>query len=360
MDFTLAYDLGDMPLTVNLGARYAETKVDVAAVQSFVVDIVPTADATLFQNVLGAATNINKGTTYANLLPSLNIKLEVQDDMIVRFASYDSLTRPTMDQMSPATTFNEPRRQNLTANGGNPALKPFRAENWDLAYEWYYQDANMFSFTVFNKEVEDFIVTLTGQETYNMTARKGPLYNCVSSPLCSSSVVPTTAELNGASEVYTVSRPQNGESARITGYEAALTHMFDNGFGVTVNATVVDSNLNVGADTTQSFALEGLGDSQNFILFYEQGDYQARVAFNNREAFLRQLDNGFNGEPINTERFGQWDISASYDVNEYLTVFFEGINITEEELVQTGRFKNQIYSVEDNGSRYAVGVRGAF
>ena len=360
MDFTLQYDLGDMPLTVNLGARYAETSVDVAAVQSFVVDIIPTSDATLFANVLGPVTNINQGTKYANLLPSLNIKLEVQDDMIVRFASYDSLTRPTMGQMSPATIFNEPRRQNLTASGGNPALKPFRAENWDLAYEWYYQDANMFSFTVFNKEVEDFIVTLTGQETYNMTARKGPLFNCASSTLCSSSVVPTTAELNGASEVYTVSRPQNGESARITGYEAALTHMFDNGFGVTVNATVVDSNLNVGADTTQSFALEGLGDSQNFIMFYEQGDWQARVAFNNREGFLRQLDNGFNGEPINTETFGQWDISASYDVNDYLTVFFEGINITEEELVQTGRFKNQIYSIEDNGSRYAVGVRGAF
>lgn len=193
-----------------------------------------------------------------------------------------------------------------------------------------------------------------------MTARTGPSYNCVSSPLCSSGVVPTTAELNGSSEVYTVSRPQNGESAQITGYEAAVTHMFDNGFGVTVNATVVDSSLSVGADTTQSFALEGLGDSQNFILFYEQNEWQARVAFNNREGFLRQLDNGFNGEPINTERFGQWDISASYDVNEYLTVFIEGINITEEELVQTGRFKNQIYSVEDNGSRYAVGVRGAF
>lgn len=360
MDFTLGYDLGDMPLTVNLGARYAQTSVDVDAVQSFVVDIVPTADATLFQNVFGPATNINEGTKYANLLPSMNVKLEVQDDMVVRFASYESLTRPTMGQMSPATTFNEPRRQNLTANGGNPALKPFRATNWDLAYEWYYQDANMFSFTVFSKEVEDFIVTKTGQESYNMTARKGPSFNCVSSPLCSSSVVPTTAELNGLSEVYSVSRPQNGESATITGYEAAVTHMFNNGFGVTLNATVVDSNLNVGADTTQSFALEGLGDSQNLIVFYEQGAWQARVAFNNREGFLRQLDNGFNGEPINTKRFGQWDVSASYDVNEYLTVFFEGINITEEELVQTGRFENQIYSVEDNGSRYAVGVRGAF
>ncbi|MDZ7869252.1 MAG: hypothetical protein U5L02_08655 [Rheinheimera sp.] len=42
VDFTLAYDLGDMPLTVNLGARYAETSVDVAAVQALLLDIVPT------------------------------------------------------------------------------------------------------------------------------------------------------------------------------------------------------------------------------------------------------------------------------------------------------------------------------
>ena len=136
--------------------------------------------------------------------------------------------------------------------------------------------------------------------------------------------------------------------------------MFDNGFGVSANATVVDSDLSVTADSSQSFALEGLGDSQNLVLFYEQDVWQARLAFNNREGFLRALDNGFNGEPINTETFGQWDISASYDYNEYLTVFVEGINITGEELIQTGRFKNQIYSVEDNGSRFAVGVRGSF
>ena len=60
------------------------------------------------------------------------------------------------------------------------------------------------------------------------------------------------------------------------------------------------------------------------------------------------------------ETYGQWDISASYDINENFTIFAEGINITEEELVQTGRFANQIYSVEDNGSRYAFGIRGSF
>jgi len=96
------------------------------------------------------------------------------------------------------------------------------------------------------------------------------------------------------------------------------------------------------------------------IAFYEADNWQARVAFNNREGFLRLVDNGFNGEPVNTETFGQWDISASYDINENISVFFEGINITEEELVQNGRFANQTYNIEDNGSRYAIGVRGKF
>lgn len=361
-DFTLQYDIGNMPVTVNVGARYASTDVSVTAIQSFVTDIVPTADPTLFANVFGPATEIDQGSSYANLLPNLNIKLGIADDMILRFAAYDTITRPTMSQMSPATNFNEPRRQNLTASGGNPALKPFRASNWDISYEWYYNDANLLSVAFFNKEVEDFIVTLTGTEVYNMTGRTGPDFGCniTNSALCSSDIVGTTEELNGASEQFVVARPQNGESARITGYEIAWTHMFDNGFGVSANATVVDSNISLTADSSTRFALEGLGDSQNLVVFYEQGPWQARVAFNNREAFLRALDNGLNGEPVNTERFGQWDVSASYDYNEYLTFFIEGINVTGEELKQTGRFKNQIFSIEDNGSRYAVGVRAKF
>lgn len=354
MDFTMGFDLADMPVTINMGARYSETDIKVAAVQSFISDVVPTSDATLFSNVFGPATDIQEGTSYANLLPSFNVKLELQDNMILRFAAYDSITRPTMSQLSPATTFNEPRRQNLTASGGNPALKPFQSENWDISYEWYYNDANLFSFAVFSKEVDDFIVTLTGDETYGMTDRTGPDYACTT---CTDQ---TDEELNGSSEIYSVSRPQNGESATVTGYEVGVTHMFENGFGVIANATVVNSDISVGADTTQTFALEGLGDSQNLVLFYEQENWQARIAFNNREGFLRLVDNGFNGEPVNVETYGQWDISASYDINENFTIFAEGINITEEEQVQTGRFANQVYSIEDNGSRYAFGIRGTF
>ena len=374
VDVTLDYDIRDMPLTVDIGARYAETDIDVNAVQSFIADVVPTSDLTLFSNVLGPATAISDGDSYSNLLPSLDAKLDVRDDMVLRFSLYKSLTRPTMSELSPATVFNEPRRQNLSASGGNPALKPFESQNWDLSFEWYYAENSMASVAVFNKEVENFITRLTGPETFVMTNRSAAdNFRCstANSPLCAPGaledptnpgvdVVARTEELNGRSEIYRVSRPQNGESAEVKGYEIAITHVFENGFGIIANATEVDSNVSLGADTSRAFALEGLGDSQNLIVFYERDNWQVRVAYNNREQFLRQIDNGFNGEPVNTNEYGQWDISGSYDINENFTVFFEGINITEEQLTQTGRFANQIYNIEDNGARYAIGIRGNF
>jgi len=145
------------------GARYSTTSVYAKAVQSDIADVLPTTDPTLFLNAFGPAQNINESGSYSNLLPSLNVKLEIEEDMILRFAVYDSLTRPTMSQLSPATTYNEPRLQNLTAQGGNENLKPFTSENWDISYEWYYDDASLFSFAVFSKEVSDFIITLTGE-----------------------------------------------------------------------------------------------------------------------------------------------------------------------------------------------------
>lgn len=368
VDFNFAYDIGDMPLSVNVGARYSETSIDVGAIQSPIDDVVPTSDLTLFGNVLGEAVPFSQGDSYSNLLPSVNAKLEVQEDMIVRFSVYESLTRPTMSELSPATIFNEPRRQNLTAGGGNPSLEPIKSENWDLSFEWYYDDASAFSIAFFNKDVEDFISVTTGEETFTLANRSntnGNRCSTVSSALCAEGldldpnqpgvdIVATTEELNGLTEVYTVARPQNGVESNITGLEIAWTHVWENGFGITLNATKVDS------DDKSGSTIEGLGDSQNAVLFYEKDAFQARIAFNNREGFLRRVDNGFNGEPVNTDTFGQWDISASYDINETFTVFFEGINITEEELVQRGRFPTQVFNIEDNGSRYAVGVRAAF
>ena len=368
-DVVIGFDAGTIPVEVNVGARYADTSIDVGAVQSFIADVVPTTDLTLFSNVFGPAQDFSEGGSYNNFLGNISATFDVREDMKVRLAAYETLTRPTMSQLSPATTFGEPRRQNLTAAGGNPALNPFTSTNFDAAYEWYYSDDSVFAVSAFHKKIDDIIVNLTGDETFVLGNRSAAddfrcaATNCAAGTSLDPSrpdfdIVANTAELNGASEIYRVSRPRNGESAKVTGVEASVTHVFDNGFGFTANATFVDSNVKLDPTSATNFSLEGVGDSQNLVAFYENDRMQARVAYNRREGFLRNIDNGFNGEPINTETYGQWDISASYDVTEQYSVFFEGINITSEELRQTARFPNQIYNIEDNGSRFAVGLRG--
>ena len=367
-DVTLGFDAGNMPVKINIGARYDETDIEVGAIQSFIADVIPTTDLTLFSNVFGPATDFSEGGSYSNFMGNINVTMDVREDMKVRLAAYESITRPTMSQMSPATNFGEPRRQNLTASGGNPALEPFTSTNFDAAYEWYYNDRSVFSVAAYHKNIDNIIVSLTGDETFTLTNRTGPDFRCADA-LCAAGVdldptrpgfdiVAATEELNGQTEVYSVNRPRNGESAKVTGVEIALTHVFENGFGFSGNATFVDSNVKIDPTSATNFSLEGVGDSQNAVLFYENDKMQARVAYNRREGFLRRIDNGFNGEPVNTETFGQFDISASYNITDQYTVFFEGINITEEELRQHGRFENQIYNIEDNGSRYAIGIRG--
>ncbi|GGX70870.1 TonB-dependent receptor [Litorimonas cladophorae] len=370
-DVTVGFDAGNVPVEINMGMRYSDTDIDVTAVQSFIADVVPTTDLTLFSNVFGPATDITEGGSYSNFLGNVDVSFEVREDMKLRFAAYESLTRATMSELSPATNFGEPRRQNLTASGGNPALNPFKSTNFDAAYEWYYSDDSVFSVAAFHKDIDDIIVNLTGNESFTLANRSAADgFRCAgTTPSCAApgdidpsrsgfDVIANTEELNGESELYRVSRPQNGESATVTGIEVAITHVLDNGFGFSANATFVDSNVVLDPTSATNFSLEGVGDSQNAVLFYENEKLQARVAYNRREGFLRRIDNGFNGEPINTETFGQFDASASYDINEQYSIFVEGINITGEELRQTGRFENQIYSIEDNGSRYAIGVRG--
>ncbi|UUA74727.1 MULTISPECIES: TonB-dependent receptor [unclassified Cellvibrio] len=355
VNFDFEAEIADMPVYANFGARYSKTDITVAAIQSNVLDIVPTADPTFFDHVFSEPTALSDGGSYANLLPSLNVKMELTEDMVLRFAKYDSITRPTMSELSPATSYSVPRNQALFASGGNPALKPFKSANWDVSYEWYYGESSALSVAFFSKEIEDFIVNLSGLETITMANRLNTPNNICAT--CDGTE--TSAELSGSTEQYLVSRPQNGEVADVTGFEFGVTHTFDSGFGFIVNATVVDSNASLGGDTATTFALEGLGDSQNLVVFYEADNWQARAAFNNREPFLRYVDNG-NGEPVNGGSYGQLDLSASYDLNDNVTVFVEAINVTEEELYQYGRSRNQVFSVEDNGSRYALGVRAKF
>ncbi|MFT5711790.1 MAG: iron complex outermembrane receptor protein [Glaciecola sp.] len=341
-DFVFQGDLGDVPWTVNLGFRYTETDSKASGLQAKLLDIRdnPT-DGTILDQVYSEDTNgqrisspISISNSYSNLLPSLNVKFQIEDDMLLRFAYSETLTRPTMSAMRPVTNIGTTRPGILLAAGGNPNLQPFLSTNWDVSYEWYYGDASAVSIGIFSKEVNGFITNVTADEELS---------------------------LQSGSYIFSVNRPRNGETAKVDGLELAWTHVHESGFGFQVNATIVNSDAEIDiSNTAQTFALEGLGDSQNAILFYEKDAFQARVAFNNRNSFLQTLSNGDTGEPEFVDDYGQWDISASYDINENFTLLFEGVNITDEYTEKFGRIQSHFTEQVRTGTRYSIGIRGAF
>ncbi|MFM9768189.1 hypothetical protein, partial [Streptomyces scabiei] len=75
--------------------------------------------------------------------------------------------------------------------------------------------------------------------------------------------------------------------ANIDGYEFAIQHAFCNtGFGTIHNYTIVRGNHNydntLPASVSQ-FAVTGLSDSANAVLFYDKNGLQARAAYNWRK-----------------------------------------------------------------------------
>src|SRR5690606_24734958 len=123
-------------------------------------------------------------------------------------------------------------------------------------FEYYYDDSSMIALALFRKDVDDFIVDRSEPETFDYVS------------------VPAD---HPEYQVFQVRRPHNGPSAVIEGAEFNWTHIFENGFGLTGNYTVVDSNATLGAaGAAETFALPGISDTGNLMGFYQQDRWEVR------------------------------------------------------------------------------------
>ena len=340
-----AGDIGGLPVSATAGVRYVHTELTSSGQTQSLVDLTPiVGDSTLYNATLTASAPVSKSSSYDDFLPSLNVKVDLNDTMVARFAGSKTVTRPNLTDLAPQLTFTSTRPGNLAASGGNPDLKPYKSTNFDVSYEWYYQKSGFFTVGAFYKKLDDFIVIKGADEDFKIT---------------------NSANLNTAFPddiaTFNVSRPRNIGSANVYGLEVGFQHTFDylpapfDGLGVTLNATFVKSS----ADNS-SFALEGLSDSQNAVLFYAKGPIEVRLAYNHRDGFLSTQSNATGGLPIYTKTAGQFDAQASYAINDNFSVYAEGTNLNDAKTQTYGLYANQFLSLVDTGPRYAVGLRAKF
>lgn len=326
-------EMGGVAFTGNVGARVVQTA---QSSRGFSVpfELVINDDG-IGNIVLGSsAEDIVTDNDYTNVLPSLNLLFEFDDNLFLRVAASKVVTRPTLSNLGPSISINATQQ---TATAGNPGLEPFVSDQFDLGVEWYFADASALYGAVFYKNVGNFVATVSGPET-----------------------------ISGV-DFIDVSRPRNAESAEVRGfeigYQQAFTHLpapWD-GLGLVANLTQTDSTAEFDPSVTSTvFALEGLSKyTYNLIAYYDRGPLQARLAWNFRDDFLRQAVGTFNNSFF-TVAYEQVDASISYDINPNVTLFLEGVNLTNSFEDEYAFIPARPFARAVTGSRYAFGARATF
>jgi iron complex outermembrane receptor protein len=364
MSFDLETDFNAMPVKINAGIRYEKTNVSAYTVQNGIValNFRHPQELQVIRDTTPARQEL-KGD-YDVFLPNVDFRIDLTDDLVARASYSKTIARSSLSAMFPATNFlNSLPGGPFIVSQGNPGLLPYTSNNIDLSLEWYYKPSSYVSVGVFKKWVDNFIGAVTN---------RGPVLNANGEPLrdpsvnprpgCpDSSATPNPACLSAPGDpivTWDINTVGNLQSASVQGLEATVQHVFgDTGFGVMLNGTLVDGNIDLDPyNFSQILALTGLSNSYNLVGFYEKNGLQARVAYNWRDKFLLSL----GAEPVNTAAYGQLDASISYDINENVTVFAEGLNLLNATTRRYGRFEEQLLDAEQYGARYAFGVRAKF
>ena len=379
------FELFGRPANVVAGLRHEETEITSTSLSQ-----VPVASnwATANEFYLGFAPGENFLTLtseYDYDLPSLDFDIDITDDAKLRMSWSETITRPTYADLQAGYSIDQLFRIDRgTGSGGNPELLPFESENFDISAEYYYGDLSYISVGYFTKDVDNWITSGNidvapfnvghpgqGPRYDEAVAAVGTDANDVRDWIIANYPGTTEVDANGLTVIngiagqdpnvpFRFTAPTNGaNSETIDGWEIAWQHDFtDTGFGFLANYTIVDgsaeyNNLTNAAAGNQ-FALVGLSDSANLVAYYDKDGLQARVAYNWRDSFL----NGTGNHPSYVEEYEQIDMSASYRVNDNVTVFFDGINMTEEDLPRThGRDPSYVYFAAPGFARYYFGIR---
>ncbi len=380
------------------GVRYDQTTVASASLTPIPVGTSWNAAGEFNINYGTASDFLTTKGSYQNWLPAVDFDIEPIENVKFRASYSHTITRADYNSLQGGLTLN--RQFGIAGGGGlqgNPNLVPFLSRNIDVSLEWYYAPASYVSAGYFRKKVKNFI---NSQEVERSAfdlrnPADGPRFRAAQAALGGTTDVSRIRDyilrnfsgvevtrdamgnpildVNGYYQGRIFGLPEDGlvdfrvgtpfnsdQTATLYGFEFAIQHAFwDTGFGTQLNYTIVRGDAefdNAANPNIGQFALAGLSDSANAVVYYDKGGLQARVAYNWRDKFYA----GGNPNPTYVEAYGQFDASISYEFIPGLTAYVEGINLTGEGRRGHRRNENMVTFAPPGFARYMGGVRFNF
>ncbi len=338
-------ELAGLPLSGNVGVRYVNTETLASGHQILSTSVWVEEPAGSDNWVEMPATPIATTSehSYDELLPSLNLILEVIPDHIVRMAVAKTIARAPLDFLSPSVDigFDQWGDNPGEAGTGNPKLEPFRATQVDFTYEWYFNDSSSVATTLYYKDMETFIARQAGAKTITVEGTD-----------------------------YDLSLPVNGSGGYIRGYELMYQQAFDflpgplNGLGVYANYAFTESNITQGTPLYATpFALTGLSEHVGTVtLWHYLNGFETRISYSYRSEFQRDVNRLSAEEGINDDE-GYADLSLSYTFENDLKIMFQAQNITDSPYKMYGLESNSpthANRYELFGKRFSLGISYKF
>jgi len=222
---------------------------------------------------------------------------------------------------------------------GNAELEPVEADQADLSLEWYFDEKSVLSGAVFWKDIEGFI-TYQFEENVDI------------------GVIGNIGGAGDAPLLYDVSRPINGDNAKVLGAELGAQHFFANGIGFRVSYTYTDTKAYI--DGEHVGQLEGVSESAfSAALMYEDDRWDAQLAVDYSGEYTEIADsvNGLSqiGQPIT------WvTASVAYKILEGLSVSLEGRNLADAYYSANLERDDIPQGFETWGRTYILGLNAKF
>jgi len=344
----------------NLGVRLDHTEQTSTGYGQVLEDITPILDDPTGDNAIyansGAVTAQTASHSYTFALPSLNWRLTLPHNVVVRAAVSKTMARPEPGDLSPVINYGGSilSPSELTASGGNPDLTPYTSMNYNLGAEWYFSNSGYIAVDGFDKQLSNFIELL-----------ERPLQV----PITNSDQL---AQFPNNIATFQLTAPTNVGSASVKGVGISGQYMFlhlpapFDGLGINANATFMSTNAGINsvgaaAAGVSQFGLTGLGNLQNVTLIYQKYGFSARVAYSRRGQHIVAIGDGVNAlAPIYEKPYAVLDAQVSYRVNKYVTVALSGTNLTDTVIQQYDTRTDEFYNLFNYGSRYDLSVDATF
>ncbi|MEY2168855.1 MULTISPECIES: TonB-dependent receptor [unclassified Rhodanobacter] len=256
---------------------------------------------------------------YGRFLPSFNLKFNLAEDLIARFAVSQTQTLPDYSALGASSWGSDLSK---TGGGGNPHLKPVLSTNFDAGLEWYFMPRGLLAATAYSMNMKDYVA-------YGTTNRQ--LYS----------------ELSHQLETYNVAIPLNAD-ARLSGLELTYNQPIGEYFGVNLNYTYADGSSSfTWSDGTHNL----LGTSKNTYnvgAYFENDMFNARIGYSWRSSFLIGLQGAV---PYYQAATGTLGASIGYKATDWLSFSLDALNLNNP----TTKYYQSAYiptAFYENGRQY--------